>query len=98
MRRVVGVVLAEVADHLAVAVDGDALGDEVLLDHVEQGRALDVLGVAARERGPSGLKFGSPPSCTMRCGDLVGVLLLLVRVLEELGRHAPRRGCPSAMK
>ena len=45
--RVVGVVASEVGDHLRVALDGDALGDQVLGDHVAQRRAFLVLGVAA---------------------------------------------------
>ena len=42
------IVVAEVADDLAVRVDRDALGDEVLLDHVDQRAPLHVLRVAAR--------------------------------------------------
>src|SRR5437016_8650313 len=40
--------VAEVAHHLAVALDGDTLGDEVFLDHVYQVLALGIL------RGGSG--------------------------------------------
>src|SRR5690348_1689601 len=31
-----GVAVADVVDHLAIAVDRDALGDEILADHVAQ--------------------------------------------------------------
>ncbi len=41
------VLVADVVDHLAIAVDRDALGDEVFLDHVDQVLALDVFRVAA---------------------------------------------------
>src|SRR4051812_8735798 len=41
------VLLAEVGDHLAVAVDGDALGDQVFPDHLLERATLDILGVAA---------------------------------------------------
>src|SRR4051812_48493965 len=37
------VALADVGDHLAIAVDGDALGDQVFLDHVLERVAFDVL-------------------------------------------------------
>src|SRR5690242_19238660 len=43
-----GVAVAEVVDDLAVAVDRDALGDEVFLDHVLERFALHVLRVRAR--------------------------------------------------
>ena len=41
------ILVAEPADDLAVGLDGDPLGDEVLPDHVAERVALDVLGVAA---------------------------------------------------
>ena len=49
-RRVVDVLVAEPADDLAVGLDRDPLGDEVLLDHVDQVGAGDVLGVAALDQ------------------------------------------------
>ncbi len=41
------VLVADVVDHLAIAVDRDALRDEIFLDHVDQVLALDVFRVAA---------------------------------------------------
>jgi hypothetical protein len=31
-----GIVVAKVMDHIAVAIDGNALSDQVLFDHVDQ--------------------------------------------------------------
>ena len=55
-----------VVDHLAVGVDRDALGDEVLLDHVDQGRRLRRIRSASWVGGRRAEKLGSPPSWTMR--------------------------------
>src|SRR3954468_10987806 len=84
-----GILLAEVVDHLAVAVDGDALGDQVFLDHVLQRVAFDVLGVAARGEA-LGREVGRAAELRDALGDLVGVLLLLLGVLEKFRRHALR--------
>ena len=46
--RVVESLPSQPLHDLAVAVDRDALGDQVLADHVAQRLAFDVLGVAAR--------------------------------------------------
>src|SRR5260221_7138931 len=81
------ILLAEVGDHLAVAVDGDALGDQVLADHGLEILAFDVLRVAAR-RQPVGREVGLAAELHDTRRDLVGVLLLLAGVLEELRRHA----------
>src|SRR5262245_50684498 len=59
------IVLAEVVDHLAIAVDGDPLGDQVFLDHVLE-RVASTYSAWLREARPSGEKSGSPPSCVMR--------------------------------
>src|SRR2546425_4034909 len=37
------VLVSEIAHHLAVRLDGDALGDQVFLDHVDQVPAFDIL-------------------------------------------------------
>ncbi len=89
MRRVVGSLVAQVADDLAIAVDGDALGDQVFLDHVGQRVALDVLGVAAlRQTVRREVRLAAELDDAL--GDLVGVTLLLVRVREELVGDALR--------
>src|SRR5581483_2691174 len=81
------IVLAEVIDHLAVAVDGDAFGDQVFLDHVRERVAFDVLRVAARGE-PIGREVGLAAELRDALGDLVGVLLLVLRVLQELRSDA----------
>src|SRR3989442_638885 len=81
------ILVAEVGDHLAVAVDGDPLGDQVLLDHLLERAAFDVLGVAARGEA-IGREVRRAAELHDARGDLVGVLLLLRRVLEKLRRHA----------
>jgi hypothetical protein len=74
------VLVADVLDHLAVAVDRDALGDQVFLDHVDQVLTLDVLGVAARgEALGRGVRLALQSRDARR--DLVGVLRLLVAEL-----------------
>ena len=42
--------VAEVAHHLAVGLDGDALGNQIFLDHVDQSIALDVFSMTARDQ------------------------------------------------
>src|SRR6185503_16896225 len=81
------VVLSQVGDDLAVAVDGDALGDQILADHVLEVLALDVLGVAAA-RQALGREVGLAAELGDARRDQVGVLLLIVGMLQELGRHA----------
>jgi hypothetical protein len=53
--------VADEQDHLAVGLDGDALGDEILLHHFAQRLAFGVLACCARSI-PAGLKSGDPPS------------------------------------
>ena len=79
-----GVLVADVVDHLAVTVDRDALGDEVLLDHVDQVLSLDVFRVTARGE-PVRIQVGLAVQLHDARGDLVGVLLFLVCMLQELG-------------
>src|SRR2546429_2357613 len=73
----------EITDHLAIAVDGDPLRDEILLDHVDQRIPLDVLGVATRRKA-----IGGEIRCAAELDDAlrntVGVFLLLAGVLEKL--------------
>src|SRR5437016_2082577 len=75
--------VAEVAHHLTVGLDGDALGNQIFLDHVDQGLALGVL-------------RGGPGADTVRIqvrlaaelidplGEKIEMLLFLLRVLSEL--------------
>ncbi len=89
-----GVAIADVVDHLAVAVDRNALGDEVFLDHVAQVLARFVLGVRALCQRV-GIEVWFPAELHDAFGDLVGVLMFLLRVFEEfgldrVGEHARR--------
>src|SRR5471030_110998 len=84
-----GVVIAEPADHLQVRLDGDALGDEVLLDHVDQRVALHVLRVAAGEQACR-VEVGRAVELGDALRDHVGVLLLFAGVLRELVGHRLR--------
>ena len=78
-----GIVLAQVIDDLAVTVDGDALGDQVLLDHLLERVALDILGVRA---GLDALRreVGRAAQLDDARRKPVGMLLLLLGVFEEL--------------
>jgi hypothetical protein len=79
-----GIVGADVGDHLAVAVDRDAFGDQILLDHVDDVLALDVVRMTAAEQA-----LGRQVRLALELGDalrdLVGVPLFLVGMLQELG-------------
>src|SRR5438552_18294690 len=61
-RRVLAV---QIRDDLAVAFDRNALGDQVLADHVDQ-RRPSTYSECARAARFAGFKSGSPPSCTIR--------------------------------
>src|SRR4051812_16826121 len=78
-----GIVFPEKPDHLEIRLDGDALCDEVFLDHVHERVALCVLGVAAGEQA-FGIEIGRAAQLPDAVRDPVGVLLLLVGVLHEL--------------
>src|SRR2546430_2006892 len=77
------ILVTEPADHLRVRLDGDALGDEVLLDHVHQRFSLGVLRVAAGEQTLR-VEVRRTAELPDALGDPIGVLLFLVRVLLEL--------------
>src|SRR5690606_16040222 len=64
-----GILAAQVGDHLPVAVDGNALGDQVLADHVDQVLALDVFGMAA-----GGQAFRGEIGLTAELDDALGDL------------------------
>jgi len=68
---------------------GHPLGHQVLLDHVDQVGAGDVLGVAAGHQG-GGVEVGRTLELDDACRDAIGVALLLVGVLEELLSHRAR--------
>ena len=74
--------VAEVPDPLAIGVDRDALGDEILLDHVDQVSPRHVFRMAATEQA-LGRKVRLPVQLRDARGDLIGVALLLVGVLPR---------------
>src|SRR2546429_7461479 len=41
------VVIREVVNHVAITVDSDPFSDQIFFDHVNEGFALDIFGVAA---------------------------------------------------
>src|SRR6185436_12805742 len=83
------VLLAEIADHFAIALDGDALGDQILFDHVAQRAAFDIFGVAAR-RQAVGRKIRLAAQLDDALRNAVGVRHFLVRMLEKFGRGRRR--------
>jgi hypothetical protein len=85
IRRVVGSSSPTYCGHLAVAVDGDALGHEVLLDHLGERLADAVFGMAARDER-LGVEVGIAAQLHDALGELIGMLELLVGVLEEFRR------------
>ena len=67
------VVAAQIADHLGVRLDGDALGDEIFAEHLDEVLALFVLGVAAR-REAIRAEVGLAVELRDALGDAVRVL------------------------
>ena len=84
-----GVLVAEVADHLAVAVDRDALGDQVFLDHVDEAWSPSTYSAWLRVGEAVGVEVRGALQLHDAPRDLVGVYLLLVGVLR--GTPRPRR-------
>ena len=73
------IVVAEVSDHLTIAVDGDALRDEIFLDHVRERFAFDVLGVTAHQQSLGiEIRFALELNYSLR--DLIGMTLFVVSV------------------
>ncbi len=81
--------LAEEAHHLPIALDGDALGDEIFLQHVRERRTFLVFAVrvAGEHRG---IHLRLAAQLLDALGDLIGVFLLFVRMFEELFLHGLR--------
>ncbi len=81
-----GVLVADEIDHLPVAIDGDAFGDEIFLDHVAQVGAFLVFGMRALGQGVRiEIRFAAQLHDAL--GQLVRVFLFLLRVLQELALH-----------
>jgi hypothetical protein len=83
------VLISEVLDEVAVAVDGDSFRHEIFLDHAHQRIALDILGVAAAHQTLGG-EIGRPTQLHDARRDLVGMCQFLVRMVEKLLGHALR--------
>ncbi len=76
------IVVAEVADQFAVVIDRDALGDQVLADHGDQGVGGDVF--RGRLAGQVGrIEVGDAAQLVDALGHLHGVALLVLGVLLE---------------
>src|SRR5438132_5002524 len=78
-----GIPVAEVAHHLTVGLDGDALGDQIFLDHVDQVLSLGVL------RGGPGadavrVQVRLAAELIDPLGEEIEMLLFLLRVLSKL--------------
>lgn len=81
-----GVALPQPLGDLGVGGDGDAFGDQVLLDHFDQVGAVVVLRVGAGgER--VGVEVRLAAQLDDALGQFVGVLLLLLGVFQELRGH-----------
>jgi len=73
----------EPARHLDVGLDGDALGHQVLADHVDRRLAGDLLGVAPHGE-PRGVEVGLSAELDDAVGDRVGLELLGGGALQGL--------------
>src|ERR1700722_2821815 len=74
-----GVVIADVADDLAVSVDRDALCNQVLLEHFDECRARNVLRVRTRGQ-PCRIEVRLASELHDAPREQIGVLLLLGRM------------------
>src|SRR2546422_5001306 len=75
--------VAEVAHHLTVGLDGDALGDQIFLDHVDQVLALDVLRGGPRADAVR-IQVRLAAELIDPLGEEIEMLLFLLRVLSKL--------------
>src|SRR5438094_557907 len=78
-----GIPVAEVAHHPAVGLDGDALGDQIFLDHVDQVLSLGVLG-GGPGADPVRVEVRLAAELIDPLGEKVEMLLFFLRVLSEL--------------
>src|ERR1700679_2307731 len=81
-----GIVVSEIADQFAIVIDGDAFGDQVFLDHLDQiGRLAVFGGRACRQAGR--IEVGHAAQLVDALGDLVHVALLFLGVLRKFRFH-----------
>ena len=73
-------------DYLAITINGNTFGNEIFLDHIDQGVAFLVFRMTARQQAfRIEIRLASQlddPLC-----NLIRVCLLFIRVLQELGRN-----------
>jgi len=79
--------LAQIPNDLGVGLDGDPLCDKVLANHINEGIALDIFGVAAIEDADRTEVRLAAELGNSFC-DLVGMRLFLAGMFEEFLRHA----------
>jgi len=83
------IVVTEVIDHLAVTIDGNALSDEIFLNHVGERGTFDVLRVTAHQQS-FGVEIRFPLELNYSLGDLIRMSLFVVSVFEKLRRRTCR--------
>jgi hypothetical protein len=75
-----GVLVPKVIDHITIAIDGVALGNQVFFNHVEQRGAFDVFGVAPGHQAIGGEIRGTP-QLHDALRNLIRMQLFIVRML-----------------
>jgi len=83
------ILVADVSDHLAIALDRYSLRNQLFLDHVPEGIAFDVFRMAARSQ-PFWRKVRLPAKLDNALRDEVGMRHFLSRMLKKFG--CDRRG------
>src|SRR5258706_157973 len=76
------IVVAEIADQLAVMIHRDAFGHQIFLDHVHQVFALDILRDGTREQ-PFRIEIGLAAKLVDALGHLKGMLMFFLGVDGE---------------
>ena len=79
------IVVTEITDHLAIAIDCNTLGYQIFLDHVSQRLPFDVLRVAAHQQS-FGIEIRFALELNYSLRDLIRVPLLVVGMFEKLRR------------
>src|SRR5262245_58001147 len=79
-----GVVIAEIGNYLAIAINGNPFCHQIFLDHINKRVAFDILCMAAAEES-IGRKVRGAAELHNTLGNLVSVQLFLSSMLEKLG-------------
>src|SRR5882724_2774515 len=77
------IVITEILNDVAIAIDGDAFGDQIFFDHIRQRFALNVFSVTARQQALRA-KIWLAAKLHDSLGDLIGMALFVVGVLQKL--------------